>query len=403
MMPFEGAKRKGRGMEAIIVGAGIGGLTTALFLHQKGISARLYESARELRELGVGINLLPHATKELERLGLLDQVKANGVLTREVSRFDEHGTFISSDPRGMFAGYKWPQVSTHRGKFQRVLLDSVRARLGVDKIVPDRRFTDFEEKDGKVTARFVDFSGNTHTASGDVLIAADGIHSRMREIFYPNQGAPSYSGIFLWRGISRARPFLTGASMVAVGRREQKFIAYPITYPDAQGMVTINWLAELPRAEMLQPEDWNRKGDLADFYPQFENWKWNWLDAASLMRHADGIYEFPMVDRDPIPKWSFGRATLLGDAAHAMYPVGSNGSSQAILDGAAIAEALAATKDPIAGLAAYEAERLPATTKTVQAHRERAVENATDRDQIEANTRKFQETVGFDVESVNRQ
>ena len=224
----------------------------------------------------------------------------------------------------------------------------------------------------------------------------------MREIFYPNQGAPSYSGIFLWRGISRARPFLTGASMVAVGRREQKFIAYPITYPDAQGMVTINWLAELPRAEMLQPEDWNRKGDLADFYPQFENWKWNWLDAASLMRHADGIYEFPMVDRDPIPKWSFGRATLLGDAAHAMYPVGSNGSSQAILDGAAIAEALAATKDPIAGLAAYEAERLPATTKTVQAHRERAVENATDRDQIEANTRKFQETVGFDVETVNR-
>jgi 2-polyprenyl-6-methoxyphenol hydroxylase-like FAD-dependent oxidoreductase len=190
--------------------------------------------------------------------------------------------------------------------------------------------------------------------------------------------------------------------MVAVGHAQQKWVAYPITYPGADGLVTINWLAELPRPEMLRPEEWNRPGSLDDFYPEFTGWSFDWCDAAAVMRDNHGVYEFPMVDRDPIPRWSFGRATLLGDAAHPMYPVGSNGSSQAILDAMAVAAALAAHADPVEALAAYEAERLPATARTVEAHRVRQAEMSTDRAALEDSTRRFQKIVGFDVETVNR-
>jgi 2-polyprenyl-6-methoxyphenol hydroxylase-like FAD-dependent oxidoreductase len=261
----------------------------------------------------------------------------------------------------------------------------------------------FDDKGDRVTARFADHDGREHEATADVLICADGIHSRARRIFYPGEGAPAYSGIMLWRGTSRAKPFLTGASMVAVGSTQQKWVAYPITAADADGLATINWLSELPRAEMLAPEEWNRPGRLTDFHAEFTSWVYDWASPADIMARADGIFEFPMVDRDPIPRWSFGRVTLLGDAAHAMYPVGSNGSSQAILDGMCVAETLTAHADPIEALRAYEAERLPATTRTVEAHRQRQAENADTGAEMEANTRRFQKTVGFDVETVNRQ
>ena len=392
-------------MHAIIVGAGMGGLTTALFLHQKGISCTVYEAAREIRELGVGINVLPHATKELDKLGLLPAMTEAGILTREVVRYDAQGKFLAANARGMFGGYNWPQVSIHRGTFQRILLNAVEARLGAARVVTDRRLSSFEERGGKVVARFADHTGGQYRANGDILIAADGIHSRARRIFYPNQGDPAYSGIMMWRATSRAKPFLTGASMVAVGTKEQKWIAYPISQPDADGLCTINWLSELPRPEMIRPEEWNRPGSLDDFYPEFANWRWDWCDAAAIMRNAEAVYEFPMVDRDPIPQWSFGRVTLLGDAAHPMYPVGSNGSSQAILDASCIVEQLVGHREADAeqALKAYEAERLPATTKTVEAHRERQTEKEPQSAaELEASTARFQKAVGFDVETVNR-
>jgi 2-polyprenyl-6-methoxyphenol hydroxylase-like FAD-dependent oxidoreductase len=390
-------------MEAIIVGAGMGGLSAALALHAKGIGARIFEAAREIRELGVGINVLPHATKELDRLCVLPAMVGQGVITREVVRFDHTGTRLTTDPRGTYGGYKWPQVSIHRGRFQRILYDAAVQRLGADRVHTDRRLTEIEDKGDRIVARFADHAGKTHEATADVLIAADGIHSRARRIFYPDEGAPAYSGIMMWRGTSRAKPFLTGASMVAVGHSLQKWIAYPITHPGVDGLCTINWLSELPRTEMLAPEEWNRPGKLADFHGEFTSWSYDWANPAEIMANADGIFEFPMVDRDPVPRWTFGRATLLGDAAHAMYPVGSNGSSQAILDAACIAETLAAhPSDPQQALRAYEARRLPATTKTVQAHRERQSETASDVAEMEANTEKFRKAVGFDVETVNK-
>jgi 2-polyprenyl-6-methoxyphenol hydroxylase-like FAD-dependent oxidoreductase len=381
----------------------MGGLTTALFLHRKGISCTVYEAAREIRELGVGINVLPHATKELDGLGLLPALTEAGILTREVVRYDANGKFIATNPRGRFGGYNWPQVSIHRGGFQRILLDAVVERLGASRVITNRRLTGFEERGGKVVARFVDRDGASYRPNGDVLIAADGIHSRARRIFYPNQGDPAYSGIMMWRATSRAKPFLTGSSMVAVGTKEQKWVAYPISQPDGDGLCTINWLAELPRPEMIRPEEWNRPGKLEDFYLEFADWAWDWCDAAAIMRAADAVYEFPMVDRDPIPQWTFGRVTLLGDAAHPMYPVGSNGSSQAILDASCIADMLVTHADPEAALKAYEAERLPATTKTVEAHRERQQETEPQSaEELVASTERFQKTVGFDVATVNR-
>lgn len=407
-------------MEAIVVGAGIGGLATALFLHKNGIAVRVFEAAREIRELGVGINVLPHATRELHELSVLDDVVAAGVETRELVQFSRRGQRISGEARGRFAGYDWPQVSIHRGRFQRILYDAAKARIGADRIVTDRRFTGFTDEQNGVTARFTDHMGAETVARGDVLIACDGIHSRAREILYPDQGSPAYSGVMLWRGISRAKSFMTDASMVAIGHNTQKFIAYPITHPDADGEVTINWLAELPRAEMLRSEDWNRPGHLDDFYPQFESWAYDWLSPADIIRNAEGIFEFPMVDRDPVDRWSFGRVTLLGDAAHPMYPVGSNGSSQAILDASALARALATHSNPVDALKAYEEERLETTTKIVLAHRERAFKNAMETveerapegfnkledviapEEIAKAAEEFKKIAGFDQATVNR-
>jgi 2-polyprenyl-6-methoxyphenol hydroxylase-like FAD-dependent oxidoreductase len=390
-------------MRAIVVGAGIGGLTAGLFLRRAGLDVRVFEAARKIKELGVGINVLPHATKELDRLGLLDALVAAGVLTREVVRFDSRGTLMGAEPRGKFAGYNWPQVSIHRGRFQRILYDAARAALGADNILSGHRLVGFEARDDEVRVHFADPAGAALAPeTADILVAADGIHSRARRILYPDEGQPAYSGIMMWRGVSRAKPFLTGSSMIAVGDAAQKFVSYPVTAPDADGRALINWICELPRPDMLAPEDWNRPGRIEDFYPAFTGWAFDWCDVPAIVRAADGVFEFPMVDRDPLLRWSFGRVTLLGDAAHPMYPVGSNGASQAILDASALAEALVAHANPVEALKAYETARLAATARTVHAHRERQWEQpATGRD-LEAANERFKKTVGFDVETVNR-
>ena len=402
-------------MEALVIGGGIGGLTAALFLHQKGIAVRVFEAVSQIRELGVGINSLPHALRALDQLGLLDEVVAAGIPTQELAYFNKHGQLIWSEPRGLKAGYKWPQVSINRGRLQGVLLAAAQKRIGADRIVAGHRFQSFEERGNKIVTKFE----NGATAEGDILIGSDGIHSAVRRLFYPNQ-VPHYSGTVMWRSTSIGKPFRTGATMAVIGHNRQKFTTYPITVPDADGNAVINWLARIPVAELPPPEDWNGKGKIGDILPMYADWKFDWLDVPALIEGANDIYVFPMIDRDPVPQWTFGRATLLGDAAHPMYPIGSNGGSQAILDANALGDALAGhAADPLAGLAAYEAVRRPATENVVKANRgygpevvmewaeERApggfkrIEDVIAHDELEAVAARYRQTAGFDKDQLN--
>lgn len=353
----------------LIAGGGIGGLATALCLHRAGHRVTILEAADEIRPLGVGINLLPHAGAILESLGLLPSLEATAVATRELVYFNRHGQRIWGEPRGRFAGHPAPQLSLHRGRLQLSLLEAVVDRLARPQVLTGLRVVAAETIPTGVRVTVERADGARETMEGDALIAADGIHSRVRAQVYPDEGPPAYSGRLLWRGVTPASPFLTGATMIMAGHQNQKFVAYPIGPVDAEGHQPINWIAELPVPAMLNREDWNRPGALADFLPAFQDWTFDWLDVPALIRAAPSVFEFPMVDRDPLPRWTHGRMTLLGDAAHPMYPIGSNGASQAILDADALARAFAAESGVEDALAAYEAERLPATAAIVRANR----------------------------------
>lgn len=355
-------------MRILIVGAGIGGLAAALTLHRDGHEVSVFEAAQEMRPLGVGINILPHAMKALDEVGMLEPLEAIALATRELAYFNKHGQPIWAEPRGIAAGYAWPQLSIHRGRLQMQLFHEAMRRLGPNAITLGARLESIEDADaGRV--RIVDRDGAARAYEADLVIAADGIHSIARRAFYPDEGLPRFSGRMLWRATTVAGPYLTGASMIMAGHQDQKFVAYPIAPPDADGRVLINWIAELAWPHMIERENWNRVGRLEDFLPRFESWRFDWLDVPALIRGAEAVYEFPMVDRDPLPNWRHGRITLLGDAAHPMYPIGSNGASQAILDGQTLATVLRGTDDPIAALDRYEAARRPATGAIVKANR----------------------------------
>lgn len=374
-------------MRTLIVGAGIGGLSAALALHAAGVQdVVVAEAVAELRPLGVGINVLPHAMAVLAGLGIAERIASLGVATAELAYFNRHGQLIWAEPRGLDAGYPVPQVSVHRGRLQLELLAVVAERLGAGAVRRGLRFERLEEAPAdRVEATFRDVgTGAEETVPADVLIAADGIHSAVRRCFYPEEGLPQWSGNVLWRSTSRAMPYRTGRSMFQAGTRRHKFVAYPITPPGADGLCTVNWIAELDRRAFGLParEDWNRPGRTEDFLDHFADWRWDWLDVPALIESAsETIYEFPMVDRDPLPRWTFGRTTLLGDAAHPMYPIGSNGASQAILDARSLVDALLAegavgsgggaggSGDVDAALARYEAQRRPATAAIVLANR----------------------------------
>jgi 5-methylphenazine-1-carboxylate 1-monooxygenase len=359
-------------MEAIIVGAGIGGLTLALTLHEAGIASRVYESASEIRPIGVGVNILPHASKELCRLGLEEALASVAVTTRESVFFNRFGQRIYTEPAGRYAGYDWPQFSVHRGDLQQALLEAFRQRIGLDRLFTGRRCIGFEQSASRVRASFVDAaSGEAPTAQeGDVLIACDGLHSIIRRQLHPHEGEPLYSGVNMWRGVTVWHPILSGASMIRAGwLATGKLVIYPIrNRVDAQGRQLVNWVAELATPKHAQ-RDWNRRGVLADFIGAYEDWHFDWLDVPAFIRAADAILEFPMIDQDPLPWWSRGRVTLLGDAAHPMYPRGSNGAGQAILDARSLADCLSTHGDVAAALEAYESARLEATSNVVRANR----------------------------------
>ncbi|MBX9701233.1 MAG: flavin-dependent oxidoreductase, partial [Acetobacteraceae bacterium] len=401
----------------LIIGGGIGGLTTALALHAAGIDATVFEASAEVRPLGVGINLQPHAVRELTELGLGDALAATGVATAEFVYANRFGQEIWAEPRGLAAGYRWPQYSTHRGRLQLLLWDAVRERLGDTRLRSDHRLIGFEADGAGVTARFADGA----TARGDLLVAADGIHSAVRAQFHPDEGAPKWNGALLWRATSLAPPFRTGASMVQAGHRDRKFVCYPIAAPRADGLQAINWIAEqrYPTDTPWAREDWNRPGRLETFLPLFADWRFPWLDVPALIRAATAVYEFPMVDRDPLPAWRHGRVTLLGDAAHPMYPIGSNGASQAILDARWLARMLATQPGIDAALAAYEGFRRPATAAVVEANRgdgpdrvmdivhERApdgfarLEDVVPRAELEATIAGYKRLAGMDPATLN--
>ncbi len=356
-------------MTVIISGAGIGGLTAAPTCHQLGIPVKIYEQVREITPLGVGINLQPHAVREIFELGLEAEIEVIGVRTREVAYFSKKGLPIHAEARGILAGYSWPQYSIHRGELQMMLLKAVRERLG-DVVETGAAVVGFSEDAHGVTVR-VERDGAISETGGAVLIGADGLHSKIRAGFYPAEGAPIWAGAVLWRGTTRAVPFLSGASMAMAGHESQKFVTYPISAPDENGEAMVNWIAELwfePDSKWNR-EDYNRQGELADFLPEFEAWDFDWLDIPALIKAADKIYEFPMIDRDPLPRWSFGRATLLGDAAHAMYPIGSNGATQAILDARMLGRCLVEHGLNAEALSAYDADRRPKCNAVVLANR----------------------------------
>jgi 5-methylphenazine-1-carboxylate 1-monooxygenase len=361
-------------MKAIVVGGGIGGLTAALMLQARGIEAEIYEQSEAVRELGVGINTLPHAIAELKQLGLLPRLDEVGIRTYELIYTNRTGQEIWREPRGIDAGYDVPQFSIHRGRLQGVIHRAVEERLGPDAIRTGCRLGAFAQDEGGVSAYFFDRHGrHVRTARGDVLIGADGIHSSTRSMLFPGEGPPSWNGIMLWRGAMEWPAFLTGRSMIVAGGMRAKVVVYPIAEGWRAGVKLTNWAVAAKIGDGSQPpprrEDWSRPGRREDLMPHVRRFSIPHLNVGTLIEQTPEFWEYPMCDRDPLPRWSHGRITLLGDAAHPMYPVGSNGASQAVLDARCLADSLTRAEHPAHALALYEAERLPKTAEIVRSNR----------------------------------
>jgi 2-polyprenyl-6-methoxyphenol hydroxylase-like FAD-dependent oxidoreductase len=357
--------------EVLIIGGGIGGLTLALELHAAGIPCRVYEAAPDIKALGVGINILPHAQRELTRLGLEPAMSAVAVETKEASFYNRFGQHIYTEPLGRAAGYAWPQFSIHRGDLQMILYDAVLERLGADRLLRGWRCTTVTSDATGATAHFADCDETSLDAQrGAVAIGCDGIHSVVRKQFHPGEREPRYSGVTMWRGVTRMKPVLSGGTFVRAGwLNPGKLVMYPIRNDvDGEGTQLMNWLAENETPQRAQ-RDWTRRGYLEDFITPYLDWHWDWIDVPEMFRSADTILEYPMVDQDPLDRWTFGRVTLLGDAAHPMVPRGSNGAGQAILDAKILTDLLRTHQDWAEALAIYEAQRLPATANVVLTNR----------------------------------
>jgi 5-methylphenazine-1-carboxylate 1-monooxygenase len=412
-------------MKVIIAGAGVGGLVTALMLHARGIDCEVFEQADAIRELGVGINTLPHAIKELAELGLLDRLDAVAIRTYELFYTNRLGQEIWREPRGLDAGYDIPQFSIHRGRLQAVIYQAVRARLGESRIHLNCRLQSFTQDDGGVTAYFFDRHGShRHTARGDVLIGADGVHSVVRDKLFPDEGPPRWNGLMLWRGAIDWPAFLTGRSMVVAGGLAAKLVIYPIAEGSRADKRLTNWAVVGrvgdPSMPIPQKQDWSRPGRFEDLMPHLRRFRIPYVDAKALIEATSEFWEYPMCDRDPLPRWSHGRITLLGDAAHPMYPVGSNGASQAILDARLLADRLIDSEHPAQALWTYEQVRLPMTAEIVRMNRRGGPEGVIDAvearapdgfsniddvlsfEQRKAIVRGYASTAGFAREQVNK-
>ncbi|MEL7470208.1 MAG: flavin-dependent oxidoreductase [Pseudomonadota bacterium] len=370
-------------MKVLIAGGGIGGLALALMLHHRGIRAQVFEQAGQVREIGVGINTLPVAIGELAELGLLPVLEKTGIPTRELIYLNKYGQEVWRELRGMDAGHKVPQFSIHRGRFQKVLYDAVCERLGPDAVITGMRLAAFTQNEGAVTAHFTSGTDglSSITTTGDILVGADGIHSVARKLFYPDEGRPSWNGVMMWRGATEFPQYLDGRTMFIGGGMGAKFVLYPIAEA-GEGRRLTNWVVNVKVADgATQPppkDSWSRKGRLDDVLPYGLRFRVPGVDIEALIRQTDAYYEYPMCDRDPLPRWTHGRVTLMGDAAHPMYPVGSNGASQAILDARVLADWLVKAEHPMQALYQYDWNRRRATAKIVRANRRGGPEGVID-------------------------
>jgi 5-methylphenazine-1-carboxylate 1-monooxygenase len=408
-------------MKVIVVGGGVGGLSLALSLHQAGIAVRVYEAASDLAPLGVGINLQPAAVRELIELGLTESLAQTGIAPDELAYFNKLGQLIWSEPRGLSAGYKWPQYSIHRGELQLLLLRAVHERVGDDNFRNGLRLVSFEENGDRVIAHFK--SGPSQALlsdDADILVGADGIHSTVRHQLYPKEGAPRFAHQILWRGAVNAEPFLGGRTIAIAGHFHQRIIAYPMAPGGSKDHLLTNWICQVAVSGSASPrEDWNRRVAAEQVLMVFGEWRFPWLDLPRLIRRTPEIYEFPLIDRDPLQSWTFGRVTLVGDAAHPMQPIGSQAGSQAIIDARMLAAALLAIPNPIEALKRYDAERRPAMNDIVLRNRrfgpeaalqlveERApdgfdrIDDVISQEEIKSISTSFSSAAGLDVETVN--
>lgn len=413
-------------MKVTIVGGGIGGLTCALSLHAAGISdVDVYESVPVLKELGVGVNLLPHSVRELDELGLLPALYETAVPTAELAYLTQRGQFVWREERGLEAGYHWPQFSIHRGQLLGILYRAVIDRLGENKVHLGHHLQRFDSSAKDVVrAEFGDSENGVAKTKidSDLLIACDGVHSTVRNTLYPQEGPPIWNGTTMWRGVTVGQPFLGGKSMIVAGRFTHRVVAYPIAEQYTQdGLSLINWVAEkrVDKNQQMPQQDWQHKVDIAEVLGLFSDFEFPFLSVKGLIKNAQAIFKYPMVDREPLTTWIHGRVTLLGDAAHPMYPVGSNGASQAIIDARTIAHSLATTQSPDEGLSIYDEIRRPATSAIVRANRgfgpercielveERApngfekIEDVISRQELQDIALSYKKTAGFDPKVLN--
>jgi len=418
-------------MKVAIVGGGIGGMTLALSLADAGITeVDIYESVAQVKELGVGINVLPHAARELTELGLYDALTATAIPTAELAYYSTHGQRIWAERRGLAAGYKWPQFSIHRGELLGILYRAVVARLGSERVHAGHHLVRFGQRDGGgAWGEFASRDENGALGStvtrreADLLVACDGVHSVVRAGLYPDEGPPKWNGITMWRGVTVGKPFLAGRTMIMIGYFERRMVVYPISKRhEDRGEALINWVAETKTEEgrPMPRQDWEYMAKTEDALAPFLSFQFDFLDVPAMIRGADAIYQYPMVDRDPLPTWNSGNVTLLGDAAHPMYPVGSNGASQAILDARVLARELALQSSIEAALEAYDAQRRPGTAAVVAANRQVGPEKCMDiveerapngftnldeiisRQELEEISYSYRKTAGFDPDVLNR-
>jgi 2-polyprenyl-6-methoxyphenol hydroxylase-like FAD-dependent oxidoreductase len=410
-------------VKALVIGGGIGGLAAALSLDAAGIECCVCESVAEIEALGLGINLPPNAVRELIELGLGPALAAVAVETSTLAYYNKHGQLIWREPRGFAAGYLWPQYSIHRGELLFALLESARARVGAENIRTSHHLMGFDQTASGVTAQFVDRASGRALppVSADVLIGADGIHSTVRAILHPREPAAVPSGGVQWRGAVEVAPYLDGRTQAMIGHFRQRTILYPMSRQSAErGRSLVNWLAyrHLPDG-IAERESWDRKVPKERFFAAYQDWNFDWIRPADMMAATTDIYEYYEMDHDPLDRWSFGRVTLLGDAAHAMRPVGSQAGSQAIVDARVLANALATEPDPVKALAAYDSIRRPQMNEVILRNRQygpeivmqmaedRApdgffrIEDVIPRRELEDVAASFKRADGFDPETLN--
>lgn len=340
-----------------IIGAGPGGLVTALRLHQQGIRPTIYESVLELKPLGVGVDIKTVGTKELDELGLLDEFRAISVDAEDSIFYNHFGQEIYAEKCGTHMGYLHEQRFVHRGILQMLLFRTVLDRLGEDAVVLGARAVKYDQDSDGVTLGLEHRDGRTEQVRHEAVIAADGIRSAVRRQMHPNLAEPEFSGITMWRGTTLREPIRGGHTILHLGDpRISTMIVYPIAENfEGSGLDLINWVVETNGEETV--EDWNQVADPEQIIPAFDSLELPFLDVQQLIRDAREVYLFPLIRHFPLDTWVDGRVVLLGDAAHAMYPRGGNGITQAMLDARVLSEKLVTLDDPAEAFAAYDSAR----------------------------------------------